>query len=806
MCGPVIRGFATSRAPDVAVSASAGISVDYPAAGSIFPPDLAAPTFLWRDASESAKAWRIEVTFADGSAPIHVQSPGERLSVGEIDASCVSELNKPPELTPNEAKAHSWKPNAQTWEAIKRHSVKRPATLTITGFADKDAAQAVSRGQSVLQTSRDPVGAPIFYRDVPLIPGVGEDGAIRPLPQSAIQLIKWRLRNVGDTQSRTLLEGLHTCANCHSFSHDGKTLGMDLDGPQNDKGLYSLTPIKRDTSIRNENVIKWSSFRPLEDSVNIRVGFMSQVSPDGRYVVTMINDPGPTQTGPGLRAQERVYVANFKDYRFGQVFFPTKGILAWYDRDARQLRPLPGADDPRFVQTGGFWSPDGKYIVFSRAEAKAPMPEGAQPAQFANDPNETQIQYDLYRIPFNNGKGGVAEPIAGASRNGMSNNFAKVSPDGNWIVFVQCRNGQLMRPDSRLFIVPFRGGRARLMNCNTPSMNSWHSFSPNGRWMVFASKARSPYTQMYLTHIDKDGNDSPPLLIENATAANRAVNIPEFVNLPPDGLQTLEAPVTDYYRVFDQAMSLLQKQQYAAAVTEWRKAVELSPDDARAHFQLGFSLSQLGQTDEGIAEYRQAAKLEPNDAPTYSNLAIALQRKGLMDEAIADYGKSLAIDPRNAKVHTNFAVVLLESGRVDEGMEHCRKALEIDPQYGDAHNALAIVLARNGLLDQAIEHLETAVAGNSKSVDYQFNLGRVLAAAHRFAEAIPHLKQAADLTRWQEPVILDLLSSMNGELRLFSEAAQTARQALALAQSQGNREMIEELTDKIVYFEAEASK
>src|ERR1039457_3656587 len=38
-----------------------------------------------------------------------------------------------------------------------------------------------------------------------------------------------------------------------------------------------------------------------------------------------------------------------------------------------------------------------------------------------------------------------------------------------------------------------RGGRARRMRCNTSRMNSWHSFSPNGRWLVFSSKSRSPY-------------------------------------------------------------------------------------------------------------------------------------------------------------------------------------------------------------------------------------------------------------------------------------------------------------------------
>jgi Tol biopolymer transport system component len=76
-------------------------------------------------------------------------------------------------------------------------------------------------------------------------------------------------------------------------------------------------------------------------------------------------------------------------------------------------------------------------------------------------------------------------------------------------------------------------------------MNSWHSFSPNGHWLVFSSKARSPYTQMYLTHLDANGNDSPAILIDNATAANRAVNIPEFVNISPDGIDEIQVHVAD---------------------------------------------------------------------------------------------------------------------------------------------------------------------------------------------------------------------------------------------------------------------
>ena len=784
----------------------ARITVDVPVAGTIYPPDLAAPTFLWRDGSDRATLWRVEVSFGRGVPPLSLNVKGERLRVGEIDQKCVSPLNELPKLTPEEAAAHSWKPDPETWAAIKRQSVQRPATLTISGLADENSTQPVSQGQSTFQTSKDPVGAPIFFRDVPLIPGVGEKGVISPLPRGALGYVEWKLRNVGETESKTMMGDLPTCANCHSFSRDGKTMGLDVDGPQNDKGLYALVPLVKETAIRNENVIKWSAYLPFQKSVNIRVSFMSQVSPNGRYVVNMINDPGARQTGPGMRPQERIYVANFKDYRFGQVFYPTRGVLAWYDRDAREYHTLPGANDPRYVQCGAFWSPDGKYIVFSRAEAKEPFPEGAKIAQFANDPNETQIQYDLYRIPFNDGRGGVAEPIAGASRNGFSNSFPKVSPDGRWIVFVQCRNGLLMRPDSRLFIVPFKGGKARLMKCNTRLMNSWHSFSPNGRWMVFSSKARSPYTQMYLTHIDKDGNDSPPVLIENATPANRAVNIPEFVNIPPDGLEKIDHPATDYYRVFDHAWDLAEKKHYADAIPEWRKAIELNSEEARPHLQLGLALGELGQVDEEIAEYRQAIRMEPASAPSYSNLAIALQGQGKLAEAIEAYRKSIELEPRNSKVRSNLAVALLEDGRTEEGIEQCRAALADDPQNGDAHNALAIVLARQGALEEAINHLESAVAIAPASVDYQFNLGRVLAAAREFGNAIPHLKTAADLTHWREPVILDLLAASYGEVRQFREAADVARRALAEAQRQNNRDLIQELTDMVAHFEAEAAK
>jgi hypothetical protein len=570
----------------LASSALAPIRIGYPAPGATFPPEMTPPTFLWRDSTKTATAWRVDIAFRDGSSALRATASGERLRVGPIDPDCVAPTNQRPAVPAFRA----WVPDAALWQAIKKHAA---AALTFTGLA---GGQPVSRGTVNIRTSRDPVGAPIFYRDVPLMPSETQTGVIKPIASDAVPLIAWRIRNIAEPRSRLLLEGLPVCANCHSFSADGSTLGMDLDGLRNNRGLYILTSIARQTIVRNENLIQWSTAEgKLQGS--LRVGFMSQVSPHGDFVITTIDSPRPGSKSPG-----NYYVANFKDYRFLQVFCPTRGILAWYSRATGILQPLPGASDPDYVQTNAVWSPDGQYLIFARAPARDPNPEGAPLAVFANDPNELQVRYDLYRVPFNQGHGGAPEPVSGASANGFSNTFPKVSPDGRWIVFVRCRNGMLMRPDSELYIVAAGGGPARRLEANTPRMNSWHSFSPNGRWLVFSSKARSPYTQMYLTHIDAEGNSSPPVLIENTTAANRAVNIPEFVN---NDIRALGGPVFDYYRLFDRAMYFQRQKRFAESAVWWRKVLEVAPDDAQAHRNLALVLMMEGKRQEAGEHLRR---------------------------------------------------------------------------------------------------------------------------------------------------------------------------------------------------------
>ncbi len=751
----------TSTAEQNAPVGKSSIAVDFPQDASIFPPDITAPTFLWRDAEPSARSWRIDVSFADHAKRLRVLSAGEGMKLGEIDPRCVSLANKPPFLTPEQAAAHTWKPEADAWGLIKKHSAERPATVELTGL--DEAGRPVSHGRVTLTTSKDPVGAPIFYRDVPLMPFEGEKHIVQPLAPAKMSLIAWRLRDIGKPESRLVMTGLHTCANCHSFSADGTTMGMDVDGPGNDKGLYAVVPVKQHMAIRNEDTVSWNQDMHVGQS---RVGFMSQVSPDGKYVLT-------TFAGRDQSIGSSYFVTNFKDYRFLQVFYPTRGILTSYSRETGRREPLPGADNPLYVQTDGVWSPDGKYIVFVRAEAREPHPEGAPLPTEANDPNEVQIQYSLYRVPFNDGKGGVAEPILGASNNGMSNNFPKVSPDGRWIVFVKCRNAQLMRPDSELYIVPASGGVARRMRCNTSLMNSWHSFSPNGHWLVFSSKSRSPYTQMYLTHIDADGNDSPPILIDNSTAANRAVNLPEFVNIPADGILDITSPASDFYRMMDDASDLQAKGDQAAAFDILQKAIAMEPEDARVNFALGGALTTVGRSMEAISYLKKATQVNPDFREAFYSLGAAQMREQNADEAIAAWTNCVRIDPRFFQAHEGLGFAYYVQGKASDSIAHLLLALDQEPE-----RVSVLVLAASLM----------ATSGD--------------AAVRNGPEAVTLAERALDLTQGKDTSVLDTLSAAYAEAGHFDRAKTAADKAIALAQEQGDTNLIAKLKAHRAKYEA----
>lgn len=468
-----------------------GLRINYPYHEAIFPLDMAAPTFKWTDKNSESKNYLVTISFDNSRKPIYTL-----------------------------VKKRDWTPDRLVWEKMKSHSIQKPLEIRVAGIDGLHNGKITGQDRICITVSKDKVGAPIFYRQVPL-----------PFSTKNFKKIKWRLGDISSyNQPAVIMDNLPICGSCHMFSKDGKYLSMELNY-NNDGGAQFIALVQENIVLKKENFISWNDY-PRSGVLPESRGLFGKMSPSARFVAASVNEIS------------LALITN--EYQFSQVFFPTYGILGIYCVEAGKIAPLPGADDYEFVHANPNWSPDEKYIIFSRARTKNEVHDDiAHVVPLVKDAGikelnkKYNIQFDLYRIPFNKGEGGIPEPLSGAGRNGMSNYFPRYSPDGKWIVFTGSKTGIMLQPDSRLFIIPSSGGTAREMTCNRTLFNSWHSWSPNGKWLLFVSKVNTPYTEIFLTHIDADGQDSPPVLLSRFSDHGYAANVPEFANIKPDAIRTI---------------------------------------------------------------------------------------------------------------------------------------------------------------------------------------------------------------------------------------------------------------------------
>lgn len=728
------------------------LTIVYPLDGAVFPPEIAAPTFRWEVGRIEADGWRVTFEFHGEEAPKSF----------ECDAA-------------------EWTPPDSQWEEIKRLTREQPAIVTVSGYERTARDRILSQGSVSISTSKDEVGAPLFFREVNL-------PFLTAVKNPALH-IRWRFGEISSKGPPPIvLDKLPVCGNCHSFAADGSTLAMEVDSG-NDKGAYAVLPVEEQISINSDKIVTWSDYRPEDGTKTF--GLLCQISPDGQHVVGTVKD--------------RALAVYRPDLAFSQLFFLVKGILATYDRGTESFSALPGADDPDYVQTNATWSPDGKTIVFARSCSEVYDPPGLRefegvlvPEKFARvfTEDKRQFKYDLYRIPFNDGKGGKAEPIPGASNNGMSNYFPKFSPDGKWIIFCKAASYMLLQPDSELYIIPAEGGEARRLRCNMGRMNSWHSWSPNGKWLVFSSKAYSVYTQLFLTHIDEQGRSTPPVVLSNFTEENRAANIPEFANVKPDAIVRIHEEFLDdtsYARAGD---AFRLQDEPDNAIEYYRKAVEYNPKNALALANWGDCLLQKGNPSEAKDLLDRAIALEPDLAVAHRILGLVFMQQDQLEEARDAFREAVQLDPDYALAHRYLGIVSSELGELDVAETHLTEATRLDPHDSAGRYGLAVVLAKAKKPDQAVAQLTRTLKKDPEFVPALIALATVRATSpdeslRNVREAAKLASRACELTRQQDPEALRALAVAQAELGQFVSAESTARRAAQAARAAGNPDLAE---------------
>jgi tetratricopeptide (TPR) repeat protein len=187
--------------------------------------------------------------------------------------------------------------------------------------------------------------------------------------------------------------------------------------------------------------------------------------------------------------------------------------------------------------------------------------------------------------------------------------------------------------------------------------------------------------------------------------------------------------------LFAQAKALHQSGQLDEAIEKYRRALDLKPDYAEAHNNLGNALGEAKRFEEAAASLRRAAELRPDLAPIHSNLGLALARLGRFEEAAESHRRAVALLPDLAPAHNNLAMALRELGRLDEAIDHYRRAVALKPAIAEFHHNLGNALKDLGQFEAAETAYRQAIDRRDDFPEAQTNLGSVLMELERHLEA-----------------------------------------------------------------------
>ena len=219
--------------------------------------------------------------------------------------------------------------------------------------------------------------------------------------------------------------------------------------------------------------------------------------------------------------------------------------LIVYDIDRNEVTNIE--NDPKEFEVFPFWSPDGKWLYYCSAHF-----------EYENDTVNTsetigrayEIKYSLYRKAFDidKRKFGPREMVFDAAAMGKSLTLPRISPDGRWLLFTLGGWGcfHIWHRDADLWLMDLQAYDAEtpeltaldcsrpLTECNSNNVESYHTWSSNGKWIIFSSRRDDGvYTRPFIAHMENGKGTKPFELPTEDPDYHRQLmksyNIPEFM-------------------------------------------------------------------------------------------------------------------------------------------------------------------------------------------------------------------------------------------------------------------------------------
>lgn len=195
------------------------------------------------------------------------------------------------------------------------------------------------------------------------------------------------------------------------------------------------------------------------------------------------------------------------------------------------------------------------------------------------------------------------------------------------------------------------------------------------------------------------------------------------------------AELSDTYGIGGSTVSN-RKQRLIKQEAAARKALELDPNLAEAHFAMAQSKRDNGEWAEAEREYRRAIELNPNLAKTYSAYANYLHYMKRPDEAVAAIRRALELDPLSIIFNVNAINVYYLARRYDEAIVAAKKALELEPNNSNARSRLGNVYEAKGMYQETLaEYREVLRLRGNDARGEGTNFARVYAKMGERAKA-----------------------------------------------------------------------
>ena len=208
-----------------------------------------------------------------------------------------------------------------------------------------------------------------------------------------------------------------------------------------------------------------------------------------------------------------------------------------YDADNHTLSNILKTDLD--METFPCWSPDGKKLFYCTAHIPQFAGKTSEQRQDIIPKIATNVRYNLMSISFDEQTRKFSAPMLEyyAEGDSMSVAVPRVSPDGRYVLFTLADYGQfhIWHKSSDLYVKDLQTGKIYpLTETNSPDADSYHTWSSNGRWIVFVSRRDDgSYSRPYIAYFDRNGKGHKAFALpqqdpEYSTLLNKSYNVPEL--------------------------------------------------------------------------------------------------------------------------------------------------------------------------------------------------------------------------------------------------------------------------------------